>query len=269
MNSETQTTVHKPKRKRSPAYPGIDLGVALDLARKLKDSYGESPTHPEVVFAVWDYKGKTGPGAVALAALKYFGLIEDEGVGEDRRVKLSDLALNILWDKRKGCVERAKAEEEAALNPKIHRKLWDHFQKSIPSSDEALEFHLKKNEKFSDKGAKDFIRQFRRTIAYVKLEEHDTLSGHEEDKNTLEKEIDMPTAELSGTTDASTGAYMGSSTQPPGTRQVTLWLSDKEWARLEVSYPLSAEAWDLMKKMLDLYKKGLGVPEDMKTDNAN
>jgi hypothetical protein len=40
-----------------------------------------------------------------------------------------------------------------------------------------------------------------------------------------------------------------------------LWLSDTEWAKIQVSYPLSAGAWELMKEMLELYRRGLGVPE--------
>jgi hypothetical protein len=257
MSNENQGTTQKPKRKRSPAYPGINLEVALDLVRQLKEHQGEHPTHPHVVMQVWGYKAHTGPGAVALAALSYFGLIDDEGTGEDRQVKISQLALEILWDDREESSERDEAIKKAALSPKIHRKLWDHFQGNLPPTDAGLRWYLLKEEKFSEGGADDFIRQFRHTISFAKLQPTDKILQSEDDKEPSEEKQPMiATSPPKPATSPSSNVeevLAGSE----GIREMPLYLSDKEMITIRASYPLSPEAWNNFLALLNILKAGL------------
>ena len=257
MTNENQSATQKPKRKRSPAYPGINLDTALDLVRKLKEHQGEHPTHPQVVLQVWGYKGHTGPGAVALAALSYFGLINDGGTGEDRRVKISQLALEILWDDREESFERDQAIKKAALNPKIHRKLWDQFQGNLPPTDAGLRWHLLMEEKFSEGGADDFIRQFRHTISFAKLQPNDKILQSEADKEPSEEKQPMIAASPSSRTEPQKPSPVVASAEPQGVREMPLYLSDKEWITIRASYPLSPEAWNNFLALLNILKGGL------------
>jgi hypothetical protein len=257
MTNEKTSETLRPKRKRSPAYPGINLEVALDLVRKLKDGQGEHPTHPHVVMQVWGYKAQTGPGAVALAALNYFGLIDDEGTSEERRVKISQLALRILWDDREDPTEREKAIKDAALNPKIHRRLWDHFGGNIPPTDTGLRWHLVNEEKFSENGADDFIRQFRHTISFAKLESHDKCLRNEEDKEPSEDNQLITAATRPQGARPPTPPAVITATEPQGVREMPLYLSDKEWITIRASYPLSPAAWDNFLALLNILKGGL------------
>lgn len=108
----------------------------------------------------------SGAATVALAALKKFGLIHDEGSRDSRTVRLTTLAFDILnLPDEERVIELI---QEAALTPPIHRDLWTRYSGELPS-DATLRYELVRNRSFTESGAVDFIRQFRETIAYAKL----------------------------------------------------------------------------------------------------
>jgi len=260
----------KKKEGRSPGYPAIDLETAIKRAGQIKEKEQRHLAPVEAIVEHWKYSSQSGPFLGTLSALIKFGLLETQGKGYDRKARITDLAWRILIDDREESLEKNQAIKEAALNPAIHKKLWDRYGGDFPSP-ETFRIVLLTEYKFMESAVKDFMAEFKRTITFAQLEKNDTLARHEEDKAIPEKETSMPSVEISGTTDAPAATYVGppASAQSSGTRQATLWLSDTEWAKIEVSYPLSEAAWDLMKKMLDLYKRGLGVPDPPKPGNAN
>jgi len=248
--AESENAAHKPKRERSPNYPGIDLGEALERATKLYDMEGKNAAPLSTVLQHWGYKPQSGAGLVAVAALKKFGLIDDEGKGDRRRTRLSDLALRIIRDDRPDSRERVEAIQEAALTPPIHRELWSEFKGSLPS-DENLRYTLKMYKGFTDLGAKEFVRQFRSTIAIAKLPESDMLSGDEEDKEEDESEgLMTPPATLQD-------APPPPSVTNRGSRVYQIPISAGESAALQITYPLTTKGWAQMMKVLEAMKPGL------------
>lgn len=151
---------------RSPGYPGIDLGVALQRARTLyeREQHHAAPT--QMIVRHWGYVSRSGPGAVTLAALKKFGLLQDEGKGVKRMAKLTPLALRIIKDRRGPSPELAAAVREAAFFPKIHQELWDHYDGLLPSDDNLM-YELEVNRRFTATGAQELISQFRRTLGFL------------------------------------------------------------------------------------------------------
>ena len=63
----------------------------------------------------WGQKDTSSSFLQTVSALKAFGLIEDEGAGESRRFKLTDLAQRILLDARED--RRDAAVRESATKP--------------------------------------------------------------------------------------------------------------------------------------------------------
>ena len=104
---EALKTIIKKAKERSPNYPGINLEAALEKARILREREGKHYAPIETVLKHWGYVPKSSGGLVALSALKKFGLIDDQGKGEKRQVKLSDLELKILLDDREESKERS------------------------------------------------------------------------------------------------------------------------------------------------------------------
>jgi len=250
--SEPEKTTHKPKRSRSPNYPGIDLGEAIEKARRLYDVEGKNAAPLPAVLAHWGYARQSGGGLVAVAALKKFGLIEDKGSGENRSIRLSPLALQIIRDDRPESRERSEALRKAALTPAIHRELWSEFDGTLPS-DETLRYNLTMRKGFTDLGAKEFVRQFRSTVAFAKLPESGMLSGETEDKPDEDEEgshMVSPT----GTATEQHGKPLGG---PGQQRAVQLPISASQWATLQAPFPMSEGAWRQMMLVLEAMKPAL------------
>jgi hypothetical protein len=179
------------KEGRSPGYPAIDLETALERAKQIKDAEKRNFAPIEAVMKHWGYISKSGPVLTTWAALIKFGLLEPKGTGTERQGRITDLAWNILIDNREESPDRVKAIQEAALSPTIHQKLWDRYEGNLPS-DETFRIHLLRDYKFTEGAVKDFISQFKRTIAFAKLGKSDNLFGQEEDKTAFNEEESMP-----------------------------------------------------------------------------
>lgn len=66
------------------------------------------------------------------------------------------------------------------MGPKIHRKLWDHYEGNLPSDPTIRSFLIRKLE-FNDSTVGKFIKEFRSTIAFANLTKADTLKGEKGD----------------------------------------------------------------------------------------
>ena len=156
------------KKGRSPSYPAISLKIAIEKASMLYQKEGRHATPTGTALSDIGYSATSGAGIVALAALKKFGLVEDEGSGKDRVVKLTDLALDIILCPDDDSSGKIQAIQHAALNPPVHSELWKEFDGSLPSPAN-LRHTLIRKRNFTDIGANEFIRQLQETIDFAKL----------------------------------------------------------------------------------------------------
>ena len=249
MTNEGRPTEHKKKRGRSPSYPGIDLDDALKRARTLYDAEVEHSADVETILSHWEYEPKSSGGYQLLAALKKFGLLNDEGSGANRTARLTRNAVEILLDDREDSSDRQQLIQEAALKPPIHAELWKEYGASLPS-DKNLKHKLRFNKGFTDRGVAEFIPQFRRTLAFAKLTGSGMLSDDEEDKPSEETEGFMrPSTKLEGAQAAATGQLQ--------TRVIQLPIAPGEWAALQAPFPLTEEKWKQMLDLLTAMKPGL------------
>lgn len=162
-----QVSAKKPKG-RSPAYPAISLETAIQRARQLYEKERRYPTAVTTVATHWGYRSLNGPAAQTVAALKRYGLVEDEGSADDRKVKLSELADVILV--HPDTAARKAAIQDAALRPAIHREMWDKYHNDLPS-DTNLLWELTHDRGFTETGAAEFVREYRSTISFAQLQD--------------------------------------------------------------------------------------------------
>ena len=78
---------------RSPSYPDSDLRDCLEKARALYKAEGMNWSPVTATHEHWGYNANTGPARRAVSALKNFGLLLDQGRGEDRQIQLTALVL--------------------------------------------------------------------------------------------------------------------------------------------------------------------------------
>jgi hypothetical protein len=158
----------KAREGRSPGFPFVDLKKALERAETFRQVEGKHLVPVASAAKAWKLGEETAAGRRTVAALGHFGLFSGEGAGEDRKVKLTDLALKILLDKQPVSQERDKLIQSAALLPAIHKELWGKWKNELPS-DATIETYLVRDREFSSVGALDLIAEYRNTLAFAKL----------------------------------------------------------------------------------------------------
>lgn len=257
--TDATTTAPSRRKGRSPSYPGINLETAVQRARQLYAQERQHATSVGTITQHWGYKSLNGPGAVTLAALKKFGLITDEGTGPDRRASVTDLAVEIL--ENPSVEARKTAIQRAALNPSIHRDLWEKYGPSLPS-DLNLRWELTRDRGFTETGAAEFIPEYRDTLAYAQLgQDGGTLAVHREQEQQREDGVGQD--ELGDQTPAPTPAQNQHPARTPRKVSDTATAYSIPLPRgagavlLEADFPLSEAQWEYFMSLLNAMKAGL------------
>jgi hypothetical protein len=157
------------QRDRSPAFPVIALDGALGKLAEFETHYKRSAARPEKVGEAWGIKTKAYADRIA-AALRYFGLLEYQGSGQDRRVVVSEEGRKYLRAQQ----EETKREiaKTAALRPKQIARFWNDWGADRPADAACLDDLMLKHG-FSEGGARDFLKVYDATITYAKLSDSD------------------------------------------------------------------------------------------------
>jgi len=178
------------RRQRSPAYPFINLQTAIRRAKEFYDQEGRNAAPLRVAVKHWGYEEKSSGGLQTTAALISFGLMQDEGTGDKRKLKLTPNALTILLDERPDSAARSQAIKTAALTPKIHQQLWRKFgtgQTSDANMKHMLILEL--DPPFNPNTADVVIKEYKDTIAFAKPDSSATVPLAGGDLNAEEEEV--------------------------------------------------------------------------------
>src|SRR5579885_628047 len=159
----------KSTRHRSPAYPAIGLQEAVSDSKTLYDDKRRNWVHIDAAMTTLNYKPKSGSGMRVLAALIMFGLLEDDGSGTTRRVKVSDAAYRILHLDEDD-PEWLALIQEAARRPKIYAEMLAEWPESLPT-DSAMQKHLILSKGFNPEAVPGLVKDFRLTYDYAQLGE--------------------------------------------------------------------------------------------------
>lgn len=255
------------KRKgRSPRYPGIDLELAIQRATTLWKHEALYPTNVQTALSHWGYAPKSGGGAVAIAALKSFGLITDKGTGDARTVQLSERAQTIIVSEDP--VQVREETQAAALAPTAHQDLWTRYGPQLPS-DESLKLYLMRERGFTPSGAAELISEYKRTIAFAGLTERGaTVSADAADEDDLPEQSAVPIERVARTwqlygggianpvseANLSRHALMGSAATM---LEIPVPLAGEGFARVSLPARMSPRAWAQLIAVLDAYKAGI------------
>lgn len=152
------------KRARSPSFPYIGLGKALERVQVLYEKAKQNEVRVADVAQNWGLAPKSSSLDRNVAALLAYGLVDDNGGGDARKIKLSESGYRILEDKRAGVKEELLAK--AALKPKAvadYAQLWAGGR---PDDSHSVS-HLMFEGGFTDEGARIFLRVFDETIRFA------------------------------------------------------------------------------------------------------
>jgi hypothetical protein len=152
-------------KDRSPNYPAIGLRRALELAQKLWDSDKRQPVLSPRAALNMGFTAKSSAGQLALAAMRKYGLLEADGSGDQRKVKLTELAITLL---NPSASNREQLLKDAALKPAIHAELWSKYGVE-GASPGAIHDYLVFERKFTEQATTILIDQYKDTIAFANL----------------------------------------------------------------------------------------------------
>lgn len=154
-------------RHRSPPHPYLSIENALAIIQKVYDNERRHPVPVEVIAKHAGYKDLKSSSALrVLGTLNHYGLVEETGSGEDRKMKLSERALDIVLADATDSPKRLKAIRDAVLQPEVHRRILEAYPDELPS-DSTLKNFLIRDLNFNDDQADPFIGKFRKSVDFA------------------------------------------------------------------------------------------------------
>jgi hypothetical protein len=168
---------------RGPSYPFTGLEESIALARKMYDYTKKAPASMySVISNAWKYSESSSSGHKVLAALRAFGLVEDVQGGAEKSIRLTPRAIRILLDDNDS-KERQEELRKAALSPNWYSRCWKQWGKDMPPS---MRSSLLINDGFVDTTVDGFLRDYRKTMAFVGLLDDEAGDLGDESSNTAE-----------------------------------------------------------------------------------
>lgn len=170
QDKPTAAALPKITQGRSPAYPSIPLAKAVDRLQTVVDAgVGRNAYPPETFYKLWEIGAQSSGARATMAALNHFGLVEYDGRGDVRKVKVSDLGIKIALDKVPGSQERLRALQLAALMPTIHSDLYQRYQHMLPA-DVVLTTYLTRDRSYNLSAVEPLINEYKDTLAFAGLD---------------------------------------------------------------------------------------------------
>lgn len=231
---------------RSPNYPAIKLSEAVTLAQALWGREKRSYAPNDAIIQAWGYSSLSGNARTKLAAMRKYGLLEENDGGD---MRLSDVAVNILHN-GPDSPERLAALRSAALAPELFSEL----QQTYPhASNETLRSYLIIKKGFSDTGAESCIEAFRDTQETAKLNDMGTTTTPVQIRTKPPLPAPVP----------SPASYMPQENPPPESVTTYRWpLSRGVVAEVRFVGPVKAAHLDLLKQYLDVSKGAMQADEE-------
>lgn len=243
----------KKRQHRSPAYPSMTLEAALKHAATIYKHEKRSAAPVAVVAEHCGTDIKSSKGLRLIAALKQFGLVKEEGSGDDRQVRLSERALDYLLADNDDGIRAAL--QAAALAPPIHKKIWETYPNGLPS-DATLKSYLIRTLDFNDAYVDGFIKKLRATLAFAELVKSDKIDQGEDEgeddegAHAMDTVVDRGNSRTGGPTGASGTGGFSPPKPPAGTRDFPLYTSGTRGA-LYVPERMSKKDFDLLKRQIE------------------
>lgn len=155
------------KRDRSPKFPYITLTVALERIYTLYQGARGNWVHLSDAADDWGLSPTSSSTLRNAAALLGYGLIEDEGSGIDRRIRLTERAQRIVGDTRPGVREELLAK--AALASPIISEYYHKWGRNRPNDQHAVSTLIYDSD-FTDRAARTFLNVFDDAITHLSEE---------------------------------------------------------------------------------------------------
>ena len=152
---------------RSPSHPSVSLAVAIERAKQFHETWGCSEIDLKDTFNSWGYKPRSGAGNQLVAAMTSFGLLDSSGKGQQRLLKISDIALSGLFVRNPGTDSASSVIPELVLKPAVYQVLWERWGFDLPSTLKIKNFLVGELD-FNKKTVERFLRDYLDSIGLAR-----------------------------------------------------------------------------------------------------
>jgi hypothetical protein len=227
-------------RARSPEYPAISLGEAIDRVKMVYEKDYQNRLPKAVVAEHMGYKGLSGASLPVISALAKYGLLE----GRADETRVTDLAVTLIAHPS-GSVEHYNALMAASVMPELFAELNERFPDG-KASEQAIRAYLL-TRKFIPVAADAAIRAYRDTKLLVASE----AAGYSGSAGQEPQQVHQPNQEANSLLDRPANSF-----KRPMTMHEKFALDEGE---VTVSYPseLSPESYQDMKDRIDILMRQL------------
>jgi hypothetical protein len=187
--------------QRSPHYPALSLGQAVEAVRKLWNREKRTAVSNATAATALGFQSLSGPARVAIGALRQYGLIAKADTGH---LRVSDAAIAILLADSDEA--RLAGLKKAAVQPELFAEL---LHTHGEASENAIRSHLILKKGFHDEGARKAAKKFKETLALAQID----ASGYIPD-DEQETPEDMAGNDIGQHQDAGLGRTGGAAGKP-------------------------------------------------------
>ena len=174
------------KRPRSPNFPYIGLQKAVEFTVKLFEEDKMNFTNYQLALKHMGLPPTSSTSRRILSAMLEYGLLEDKNEGEDKEVRITQLAKRIVLDERPRSIEKLQNLREAVLNSDLMKKAWSVWNdKSGLPNDEAIKYKLRNDWDFTDRASDRFIQVLRDNFTYSELYNYAVLENNDQEDENL------------------------------------------------------------------------------------
>jgi hypothetical protein len=241
----------KRQRARSPEYPALSLEQALGRAKVLYENDGLTFVPFASALKHWGYGPKSGTGLRILAALKQYGLIQEEGSGKDRKVELSKLGQEALLAPNK-----TAAIQKAATMPKAYQWLRGKWPAPLPS-DQTMRYVLETEEGFTPGAIASLIQNYRATLIFAKLDSTPSRGDIEPSDGGKSEGPGENPAHLQPLVPPKPAGEVPMTDRQPEIRDMTIPLISGGMATLRTPWPISLDDYEHLSSWLRMMKRAL------------
>ncbi len=213
----------KTGRLRSPPYPALPLQRAIERAEQLYRQERDHAVPLSSAARAWSVSPTSSSPITIAGALRQYGLIEYDGDGNSKKLRLTHEALRILLDRIPTSPSRLDAVRRAFLKPKIFAELWENWKSDLPSDQTMLNYlvlerRLAEQAPYSEQAATELLANYRASMAFAAPTEAVNVSSALDDSQATEElPMDTATAEIAQTVLARPRANIQVNAQHPTT----------------------------------------------------
>jgi len=175
------------KRKRSPSFPYIGMREGEQLLRAFYSSHGKIYVPIELAYKSLNLNPKSSTTKRTMSSLIGYGVIEDEGVKENKRVRITSLGTLLIKETRESNL--LSLRRKIVLNDTMMETAFKKFGITLPS-DKTMMSALQVDLGFMDRAATRFINVIHEDYAYADLCNYNPFASESQIDDTSSKQND-------------------------------------------------------------------------------